>query len=270
LPKRAVLITFDDAYKSIAANAAAICAEFKVPAVFFVNAGFIDGKQWALDNLLCYAMNTAPIDVALAALGISAQPAVDAKWALAVAKRRVSTLSLGDRAALREKLTALTSTHGLGVTAAADLYISTTELRALASVDFEIGNHTFSHVHCRTLVGSELNEEVSGNQSRLERITGRPVRAFSVPYGSMGDLTPQLVALLKASGHRVAFLSESLPNGYFGDPFILSRTSLHLSSPPGLWAEIEALPHLRMVRDFTRTFLRGDQARSADAIPLSK
>src|SRR5208283_3641617 len=57
LPPRAVLVTFDDAYASVAQSAAPLCRQFGVPAVFFVNAGFLDNQRLAPDNLVCYIAN---------------------------------------------------------------------------------------------------------------------------------------------------------------------------------------------------------------------
>src|SRR5262249_35670544 len=53
LPPRPVLVTFDDTYASVANFAAPLCWKYRVPAVFFVNASSLDGKQMALDNLVC-------------------------------------------------------------------------------------------------------------------------------------------------------------------------------------------------------------------------
>ncbi|MGD0966613.1 MAG: polysaccharide deacetylase family protein, partial [Candidatus Acidiferrales bacterium] len=57
LPPRAVLVTFDDAYASVAEWAAPLCRQFGVPAVFFVNAAFLDNQRLAPDNLVCYVAN---------------------------------------------------------------------------------------------------------------------------------------------------------------------------------------------------------------------
>src|SRR5271168_1249380 len=54
LPPHAILLTFDDAYASVAQWAAPLCQQFGVPALFFVNAAFIDNQRLAPDNLVCY------------------------------------------------------------------------------------------------------------------------------------------------------------------------------------------------------------------------
>ncbi len=54
-----VLVTFHDAYGSVARVAAPMLRRLGVPAVFFVNGAFVDGAHLILDNLICYVRNTA-------------------------------------------------------------------------------------------------------------------------------------------------------------------------------------------------------------------
>jgi len=55
LPSRPMLVTFDDAYASVADIAAPLCKKYRIPAVFFVNAAPLDNQMLAADNLVCYA-----------------------------------------------------------------------------------------------------------------------------------------------------------------------------------------------------------------------
>src|SRR5580700_28457 len=58
LPGRPVLVTFDDAYASVAEVAAPICHKYNVPALFFVSGSLIGNRDLAMDNFLCYVANT--------------------------------------------------------------------------------------------------------------------------------------------------------------------------------------------------------------------
>src|SRR5262249_4999592 len=94
----------------------------------------------------------------------------------------------------------------------ARLYLDTRQLNSLAAGDFEVGNHTYSHVHCRNLSLKEIEREIGGNKTALEAASGRTIRSFSQPYGSSRDVTPQLAQYLQSTGHHSAFLSESVAN----------------------------------------------------------
>ena len=68
LPPRPVLVTFDDAYRSVREFAAPLCSKFGVPAVFFVNGACLDNQQLALENLVCYVANLFGLNTINAAI----------------------------------------------------------------------------------------------------------------------------------------------------------------------------------------------------------
>jgi hypothetical protein len=80
-------------------------------------------------------------------------------------------------------------------------------------------------------------------------MTGKPVRAFSVPYGNAEDLTDELLTRLDRSGHEATFLVESCSNTPGTDLHRLNRVSIHAKTNPDLFAEIEILPRLRSIRN---------------------
>lgn len=63
LPSRPALITFDDAYASVALRAAPILRKYRVPAVFFAVSSLVGNEDLGLDNLICYVANTAGLKI---------------------------------------------------------------------------------------------------------------------------------------------------------------------------------------------------------------
>lgn len=131
----------------------------------------------------------------------------------------------------------------------AALYLTAKQLCALASFDFEIGNHTYNHVHGRSLSKDDFALEIDRNKAELEAISGTIVRSFSQPYGSSRDLTRELASHLERSGHEAVFLSESVANPRGVDPFHLDRVNPRVDSDDSLFVELEILPRLRRVRN---------------------
>jgi hypothetical protein len=131
----------------------------------------------------------------------------------------------------------------------AQLYLSSRQLRELATFNIEIGNHTFSHANCRSLSTEEFADEIDRNKAVLEAASGRNVRSFSVPYGSSADLTGELVAHLHQSGYEAVFLAESRANAACPDPLRLNRVSIRTGDDGALFSEIEVLPRLRTIRN---------------------
>jgi peptidoglycan/xylan/chitin deacetylase (PgdA/CDA1 family) len=245
-----VLVTFDDAYASVFDTAAPVCRNHGVPAVFFINASCIGNRILALDNLICYVANTD---------GLTAVNAAAAKFRPSTFVRGYSLsqvfaeflpdLSPAERKAFQAELIAGSGLNPAELSRDAALYVTSEQVAELSRSGFEIGDHTFSHIHCRTLEQSDLEGEVDRNRSVLEEIVGRKVRAFSVPYGSSADLTPALTNHLRRSGYQASFLSESLPNRFPMDFYRLSRVSVHSRSDRELFVDLEVLPYIRALRN---------------------
>jgi peptidoglycan/xylan/chitin deacetylase (PgdA/CDA1 family) len=250
LPPRAVLVTFDDAYASVVKFAAPLCQKYGVPAVFFVNAAFLDNRGLAPDNLVCYVANLRGMEAIEAAARI-AQPAKMSKLHSLpeVFSNFLPAVTYAEREAFLEALRRLEGINERHLAEEAGLYLTTEQLRTLASFDFEIGNHTYSHVHCRSLSQGDIAREVDRNKAQLEAASGTKVRSFSQPYGSSRDLTRDLVVHLKESGHEAVFLSESVANRRGTDPFQLDRVNPRVEDDEAFFLDLEVLPRLRSIRN---------------------
>jgi len=252
LPQRAVLVTFDDAYASIARSAASILARHGMPAVFFVNSAFLDGATIGLDNLLCFAMNTVGLD-ALDRAAESIVPGLSQFRDLAhVIQGFTSQLRPGDIDRFRTAILEQLDQDPVERARMTGLYLTAEELCSLGESGIEVGNHTRTHAWCRNLDESGCDIELLGGRIELERMTGRPVRAFSVPYGVSSDLTSDVRAYLLRNGHRALFLVEGLPNGARPALDSLNRVSLKGTTDHETFTELEMLPRLRRIRNFLR------------------
>ena len=250
LPHRPLLVTFDDAYASVFQTAAPLCAKLGVPAVFFVNATCLNNRQLMLDNLVCYVANVKGLDTindAIRSIGITG--AEEVKSLADVFMQFLPAISLSERQVFRDALVRAIGINECDLAGNAKLYLTSQQLRHLAAHDFEIGNHTFTHVNCRCLRGDDFAEEIDRNKSELEEATGTKVRSFSVPYGSSADLPPGLVAHLQKTGHQAGFLVESLANTEDSNKFHLNRVSVKARRESALFSEIEVFPRLRAIRN---------------------
>jgi peptidoglycan/xylan/chitin deacetylase (PgdA/CDA1 family) len=250
LPSRAVLVTFDDAYASVLEVAAPLCRKYSVPAVYFLNAAFLNNQRLAPDNLVCYVANTkgmGPINAAARAVGCTEFPEMHSLSD--VFSSFFPSLTLAEREAFLEALRDLEGIDDTQLAKESALYLTTAQLRSLASFDFEIGNHTYSHVHCRRLSRTEFGQEIDQNKDELEALSGTKVRSFSQPYGSSKDLTADLAVHLQGSGHKAVFLSESVANSRSTDLYHLDRVNPHVEGDDALFLDLEVLPRLRAVRN---------------------
>jgi peptidoglycan/xylan/chitin deacetylase (PgdA/CDA1 family) len=250
---RPLLVTFDDAYGSVARQAAPILERWQVPAVFFVNAATVEGDHLPLDNLVSFVSNTEGFDAVLSALDqLGWANSGSLRTVREVIARVVSQLGPADVEQFVAALRARCSVEPLLEARRANLFLTPTELRALPDANVEIGNHTLHHVWCRHLDEAAAQLEVVHNAEALKAITGHPVRAFSVPYGDRSDLTPTVVAAIERSGHLATFLVESRANRQPPDLSAVQRVSLRDVPDLRTAIALEALPRIRTIRDRVR------------------
>jgi peptidoglycan/xylan/chitin deacetylase (PgdA/CDA1 family) len=250
LPSNALLLTFDDAYASVAEIAAPLCKQQNIPAVFFVNAAFVDNRRLAPDNLVCYIVDRGGLEPINAALREVFGERLPALRSLAeIFGVFFPAISLAERNSFIEALKRLTGIDEEKLAIESKLYLTSQQVRSLPSSGFEIGNHTFTHTHCRNLSGEEVASEVKRNKTELESISGTQVRAFSQPYGSSKDVTPALARILRQSGHEAVFLSESTANPRNLDLFRLDRVNCGTKKTEALFFDLEVMPRLRTIRN---------------------
>ena len=255
LPPRAVLVTFDDAYASVVEVAAPLCRKYGVPAVFFVNAAFLNNRRLAPDNLVCYVANVRGMQAINGAVRtVHGYETAQLQSVSEVFSSFFPSITLTERETFLEALRNLAGINECRLAEDTGLYLRSKQLSSLASFDFEIGNHTYSHVHCRRLSNADFGQEIDKNKAELEAFSGTKVRSFSQPYGSSKDFTPELAHHLRGSGHEAVFLSESVANLRGADPFHLDRVNPRVQGDKTFFLELEILPRLRAIRN---RFLHG-------------
>ena len=237
LPRRPLLITFDDAFRSVLHVARDVLAPRGLPSVFFVNPGLLEPGAISLDSAIAWAANTAGLAAVCREICIPARSSIGA-----VVVGDMARLGAGERRALKERILARFGPPDLGRRAP---LLQPEDLAELRGLGVEIGNHTMSHVHCRALRPDEVETEIVAAKARLELLSGAPVRAFSVPYGHERDLTPELLRALRASGHRAIFLVHARSNARRPAPDIWYRTSLHDEKPGELVRKLWLMPIAR-------------------------
>lgn len=240
LPRRPLLLTFDDAFRSVLQVARDILAPKRLPGVFFVNPGLVDSGVGSLDGVIAWAANTRGLDRVCAEIGIPPRASIGE-----VVVGDMAAFGARDRAAIREKLLARFGPPDPG---SGSTLLRRDDLAALRGLGIEIGNHTATHVHCRALDRDELQDEILGAKERLEAMAGAPVRAFSVPYGHERDLTDELLCALRETGHQAIFLVHARSNARRPAPDIWYRTSLRNEPPRMLGRKLRLLPAVRTLK----------------------
>jgi peptidoglycan/xylan/chitin deacetylase (PgdA/CDA1 family) len=236
LPRRAVVITFDDGYADNLHHAKPLLEEAGIPATIFVAAGFVGHARefwWdELDKLLLYA-GALPATLRLDIDGLTHQ------WELGDAaiysqhdfqrhrgwhveqpedptprhrlyRALYETLYPLSRPAREQALDELRVWSGKGAAARpTHRTVTAPELLELASGDVvEIGAHTVTHPVLTTLSPSEQQREIREGRTQLEEMLERRVPTFAYPHGAIGDATVEAV---RSTGFACACSSDPGP-----------------------------------------------------------
>lgn len=246
LPNKALLLTFDDAYRSVLDVAAPILKASNVPSLFFVNPGMVTAAVLPLDNLLSFAVEELTLQRVLVLLNQTRSditslselistiiPSMD-QADLERGKQRIySELGVTERELYRES----------------KLFLEPDDIGRLVRFGVDIGNHSMNHKFLRTLSEDQLQTEIVQSQIELQRLSGQPIRHFSIPYGNRKDATIPALAVARASGHQAVFLAAGRDNRFRSSKDIFDRVSLGNEAVGALPRKLRAFPLMRSLRD---------------------
>jgi len=242
MPKKALLITFDDFYYSVVESCKQVLLPRSIPSVFFVNSNLLGSENISIDCLLSWCVEKAGMKSVCAVLGV--EPKLTLRDLISEV---ISSYLLPLRDEFRFKLI---EKFGPIDYSTRSTVLQPKDLMGLSELGIEIGNHTATHVHCRNLTPEDIQNEIVASKHRLEALSGSKTRAFSVPYGNEQDLTPQVLRALKDSGHEAIFLVHARSNYLRPDKNVWYRVSLHNESPEEFSSKLVIKPILRSVKKF--------------------
>ncbi len=178
LPQRAVLVTFDDGYRTVLTHALPALRRFGIPAVVFISTGPVaDGSLFSFD-------------------------------AMARKRRTPSAVRAANAPGAADPTGVVASVPAAPGDPAAPLTVE--ELRELAAApEIEIGAHTVSHRILSNCPLEEQRREIVESKQQLESWTGAPVRAFAYPNGRPGfDYGEGTVSLVQEAGFDFGFTTR--------------------------------------------------------------
>lgn len=244
LPSRALSMTFDDGYANNAELALPILSRYRVPATFFISAGYLDGGiMW--NDVVIEAIRQAPGpilrlgNVGLDDCDVSSLSARRA--ALSHLLSRLKYLPQEQRGTL-----AFAIAEAAEARPPANLMMTTDQLRGLHRAGMEIGGHTLTHPILAGLAPEVARQEIIEGRDRLVDILRSPVRLFAYPNGQpKKDYAFEHVAMVRESGFSAA-VSTAIGAATSGaDPYQLPRFTP--------WDRTPLRFSLRLLQNYSRT-----------------
>lgn len=247
IPKRSIVLTFDDGYLDSLQNAKPELERLGIPATFYVTAGRFTAKReywWdELENLLLRP-GTLPSVLDLAIRGerqrfdlgegaVYSHVDWDSDRSARIWEARPGTrLSFYEQVhrALRplqhsEQQAALDAIASwAGVTPSVrstHQTLTADEVLQLASGTLvEIGAHTLTHMDLAKCDPELQEAEISGGKRSLEALLGRPVGSFAYPFGVFG---PESSTIVCKAGFQNACTTAAMSMRRSSDRYLLPR-----------------------------------------------
>lgn len=187
LPKKTIIITFDDGYRDNLTLALPILEKYKVPAVIYIATGLIDGTAkpwWYEQEMILNHLNELRITWNGIHYHWPLHTSVQKHAAFIDINRISKTLTPTELDKIRSILLSSTDCPDFNYTG---MFLSWDEIKILArSPLITIGGHTKNHSVLKQLNNDELNSELIESRSILEQKTGLKIKHFAYPYGDHG------------------------------------------------------------------------------------
>ena len=235
LPKRPLLITFDDAYRSFLTEAVPVLRSFGLPSTLFLLTDPVFRNRMVLDNLLSFVIARDPDMLST----YTRKSGVDA-----VRDVLFETIPRGGIPLRDEIYDRLDGKHGHSARELAqevDLYLRPDDMDHLHNADVRLARHTASHL--KLPLAENPDRELLAEWSACG-LDDR-ARAFSYPFGSIADAEATLDAVV-AMGIGPLFLVDGCANSPGSRIFF--RSSVPTGSIRNLDDEIEIASMLRRSR----------------------
>ncbi len=222
LPRRPLLVTFDDAYCDFKTNAWPVMKEFGLPAAVFVPTAYPGDPHrsfwWdLLHNALMFSGR--PRVELQSGETLALESAAERLSAFALLRQRVKGLPHETASQLVQEICDLCAAEPLDKTV-----LDWSELADLVGQGVTLGPHTQTHPIMTQLTPAQVREEVVGSRRDLRHEIGNVLPIFCYPNGSHDD---EVVDVLREEGFRVAFtVLDGQNNLAKADLLRLKRTNI--------------------------------------------
>jgi peptidoglycan/xylan/chitin deacetylase (PgdA/CDA1 family) len=247
LPRKALLITFDDAYKSVLDVGGPILSGVNAPSLFFLNPATIMKDTLPIDNALSFAVEEIGLPKVLSLMNVKNSGLTSTRELISSI---LPEMKLAEVKAAKQRILSELGTTDKEMRDQSKLFLTTEDLEEFSCYRIEVGNHSMEHTFFRALSDAELEREIAESRLALQRLSGQRVRCLSVPYGNENDATESALSIARASGHHAIFLVHARSNRFRPAKDIYYRISLRNTSRDDLSLKLRVMPALRSVRNW--------------------
>jgi len=202
LPRRAVLVTFDDAYQDFEQHAWPVLKQYQIPVTLFVPTAFPDHPErlfwW--DRLFHALHSTVKNEISTPVGTLAIGTDVESSQANLRLKNHIKSLPNDVAMGFVEDLE-----HQLGVSPHANCVLGWAALRRLATEGVTLAPHTQTHPIMNHIPPGAMQHEALGSLQDLQREIGETPPVFAYPSGFHNA---EVVSAIRAAGIKLAFTTE--------------------------------------------------------------
>ncbi len=214
LPRRAVMVTFDDGYRDNCEVAFPVLQRLGVPAVFFLSTGYIgSGELYWFDQVVHLLLRSKESSISLEALGMSFKLPFATKERRSLAMqllKRLKQLSEPDRLLALKQLEVATNVVLDQTEVASSLPMTWAQVTEMAKAGMEFGSHSVSHPILSAIANTnQLRQELEVSKAAIERAVGQSIHALAYPVGGPNAINEQVLTAVAQAGYSVAFTYQS-------------------------------------------------------------
>lgn len=212
IPKRCIVVTFDDGFKDNFEIAFPILLKYKIPATIFLIAGIIDTKDILPSQKLYYLLRHLGLETVVGEFSKILPHSLSIPENL-----NMHSLSLLQQRQILEQLieTDLTSPQGTNLIERVSskfefpisnllLILNWNEIKEMSRQGIDFGAHTVSHPKLSTLTYAGQEREIIDSKKICEQNLNKPVTLFCYPFGDVSSFNQQTIEILKKNGFRAA------------------------------------------------------------------
>lgn len=207
LPKRPLIVTFDDGYEDNATIATPILHRLGMPATFFLATGYINQPQTFWYDRLAQLLNTTfASQLQLLSLPdpfpIPAQ-AKGRRWMLRRLLSHLKKLPNADRLAELEQCERQLADRAENIGPIQSRAMSWSQAREMVHQGMELASHAVSHPVLANCDDKTLRYELQQSRHEIQQQTGQPADVISYPVGGPSAFSPRVVNLAQEAGYRL-------------------------------------------------------------------
>lgn len=247
VPERAVVITFDDGYRSVHEHALPVLAGAAMPATMYLVSKVVGNEAMVWVNEMLWLLRNCPLPARQAACRTLGAP--ENSTAAAVVSRLRSCYVPSRTEGLLVALRAAAGVEARALAQRARLYLGWSEIDEMREQGFSFGSHTVSHPSLPALEPDEQRRELADARQSLSRRVG-PVDSLAYPFG---DRTAETRGFALDAGYaslmEVGGVNDPL------DPHRIARVQVTATSVAGFFADLEVATPLKAL--LLRSLRRG-------------